>query len=73
MAEFADVMKFYKSMLQQCQDIPDKLANTPFWSLLKMYMDGTLVMSKRKKSDIDLIKIINRYPKNQKFNFGCHK
>ncbi|KAB2632044.1 signal recognition particle subunit SRP68-like [Pyrus ussuriensis x Pyrus communis] len=38
-------------------------------------MDGTLIMSERKrKSDMDLIKIINCYnPKNQKFEFGCHK
>ncbi|RXH96825.1 hypothetical protein DVH24_009667 [Malus domestica] len=75
MTGFADAMKVYNPMLQRRQDVYDELAKTPFWSLLKTYMDGTLITSERKrKLDMDLIKIINCYnSKNQKFKFGCHK
>ncbi|KAM2938626.1 hypothetical protein FF1_038396 [Malus domestica] len=41
---FAEAMKVYSPMLQRCQDICDELAKTPFWSLLKTYMDETLIM-----------------------------
>ncbi|CAN6579918.1 unnamed protein product [Malus baccata var. baccata] len=75
MIGFADAMKVYNPMLQRRQEVYDELAKTPFWSLLKTYMDGTLITSERKrKLDMDLIKIINCYnSKNQKFKFGCHK
>ncbi|RXH80930.1 hypothetical protein DVH24_004844 [Malus domestica] len=50
--EFADAMKFYKSIYNNVKTFT--------------YTDETMIMSKRKKkSDIDLIKIINRYHKNQ--------
>ena len=63
--------KVYKPVLQQRQDVCDELAKMSFWSLMKMYMDETLIMSERKKkSDMDLIKIINCYnPGDQKFIF----
>ncbi|RXH70809.1 hypothetical protein DVH24_015431 [Malus domestica] len=75
MTGFAKAMKVYNPMLQQRQDIYDELAKTPFWSLLKTYMDGTLITSERKrKFDMDLIKIINCYnPTNRKFKFRRHK
>ncbi|KAB2608049.1 signal recognition particle subunit SRP68-like [Pyrus ussuriensis x Pyrus communis] len=57
-------MKVYNPMLQRRQDVCDELAKTPFWSLLKT----------KRKSDMDLIKIINCYNlTNQKFKFGRHE
>ncbi|CAN6556696.1 unnamed protein product [Malus baccata var. baccata] len=75
MIGFAEAMKVYNPMLQLRQDVRNELAKTPFWSILKTYMDGTLITSERKrKSDMDLIKIINCYnPATQKFKFGRHK
>ncbi|RXH88128.1 hypothetical protein DVH24_042199 [Malus domestica] len=75
MAGSVDAMEVYKPMLQHCQDVRDELAETPFCSLLKTYMDKTLIMSERKKKlDKDLIKIIQCYnTKNQKFKFGHHE
>ncbi|CAN6688001.1 unnamed protein product [Malus baccata var. baccata] len=62
-------MKVYKPMLRRRQDVCITLQRTPFWSLLKNYMDGTLITSERKrKSDLDLIKIINCYNPTTKNN-----
>ncbi|RXH87138.1 hypothetical protein DVH24_028638 [Malus domestica] len=74
MIRLAEAMKVYNPMLQLRQDVCND-AKTPFWSLLKTYMDGTLITSERKrKSDMDFIKIINCYnPTTQKFKFGRHK
>ncbi|KAM2054351.1 hypothetical protein ACFX1T_003887 [Malus domestica] len=74
MIGLAEAMKVYNPMLQLRQDVCND-AKTPFWSLLKTYMDGTLITSERKrKFDMDFIKIINCYnPTTQKFKFGRHK
>ncbi|KAB2625943.1 signal recognition particle subunit SRP68-like [Pyrus ussuriensis x Pyrus communis] len=70
MTGFPEAMKVYNPILQQRQDVCDELAKMPFWSLLKTYMDGTLITSERKrKCNMDLIKIINCYnPTNQNNN-----
>ncbi|RXH70898.1 hypothetical protein DVH24_015520 [Malus domestica] len=62
-------------MLQQRQDVINHLAETPFWSLIKFYMDDEIVATDRKKkSGMDLIKIIQCYDsKQQKFKFGDHE
>ncbi|CAN6556000.1 unnamed protein product [Malus baccata var. baccata] len=62
-------------MLQQRQDVINHLAETPFWSLIKFYMDDEIVATDRKKkSDMDLIKIIQCYDsKQQRFKFGDHE
>ncbi|CAN6545087.1 unnamed protein product [Malus baccata var. baccata] len=72
MMGFADAMQLYKPTIQQRQDICDELAKTPFWSLLKVYMDDILIATDRKKkSGMDLIKIMQCYnSKEQKFKFG---
>ncbi|KAM1205026.1 hypothetical protein ACFX2G_005979 [Malus domestica] len=72
---FANAMQLYRPMLQQRQDVINHLAETPFWSLIKFYMDDEIVATDRKKkSDMDLIKIIQCYDsKQQQFKFGDHK
>ncbi|KAM1137492.1 hypothetical protein FF1_035448 [Malus domestica] len=72
MMGFADAMQLYKPTIQQRQDICDELAKTPFWSLLKVYMDDILITTDRKKkSGMDLIKIMQCYnSKEQKIKFG---
>ncbi|KAB2623907.1 DNA ligase 1-like [Pyrus ussuriensis x Pyrus communis] len=56
---FANSMQLYKPMLQQRHDVCNHLGKTPFWSLIKFYMDDEIVATeKKKKSDVDLIKII---------------
>ncbi|RXH87729.1 hypothetical protein DVH24_034629, partial [Malus domestica] len=72
---FANSMQLYKPMLQQRHDVCNHLAKTPFWSLIKFYMDDEIVATERKKkSDMDLIKIIQCYDsKQQKFKFGDHE
>ena len=71
---FANAMQLYKPMLQQRQDVCNHLVDTPFWSLIKFYMDDQIVATERKKkSDMDLIKIMQCYDSNQqKFKFGDH-
>lgn len=66
MTRFADTIQVYKPMMLQRQDICNELAKTPFWSLLKTYMDRTWITTERKKKpDINFIEIIQRYnPKN---------
>ncbi|KAB2627021.1 hypothetical protein D8674_020639 [Pyrus ussuriensis x Pyrus communis] len=61
MTGFSDSMEIDKPMLEDHID-----------SLIKLYIDHFLVVTKRKKKfGIDLIKIINCYdPKEQKFRFG---
>ncbi|RXH75175.1 hypothetical protein DVH24_029896 [Malus domestica] len=73
--EFANSMQLYKPMLQQRHDVCNHLAKTPFWSLIKFYMDDEIVaMERKKKSDMDLIKIIQCYDsKQQKFKFGDYE
>ncbi|CAN6708562.1 unnamed protein product [Malus baccata var. baccata] len=68
-------MQLYRPMLQQRQDVINHLAETPFWSLIKFYMDDEIVATDRKKkSDMDLIKIIQCYDsKQQQFKFGDHE
>ncbi|KAB2614474.1 hypothetical protein D8674_037528 [Pyrus ussuriensis x Pyrus communis] len=59
MIGFSDLMKIYKPMLEDRKDVCEHLEKTPFWSLIKLYMDDILVVTKRKKKfDTDLIKII---------------
>ncbi|KAM2573751.1 hypothetical protein TB2_005777 [Malus domestica] len=72
---FANAMQLYRPMLQQRQDVINHLAETPFWSLIKFYMDDEIVATDRKKkSDMDLIKIIQCYDsKQQQFKFGDHE
>ncbi|CAN6580614.1 unnamed protein product [Malus baccata var. baccata] len=72
---FANAMQLYRPMLQQRQDVINHLAETPFWSLIKFYMDDEIVATDRKKkSDMDLIKIIQCYDsKQQRFKFGDHE
>ncbi|KAM2076732.1 hypothetical protein ACFX1T_039434 [Malus domestica] len=72
---FANAMQLYKPMLQQRQDVINHLAETPFWSLIKFYMNDEIVATDRKKkSDMDLIKIIQCYDsKQQQFKFGDHE
>ncbi|CAN6700366.1 unnamed protein product [Malus baccata var. baccata] len=72
---FANAMQLYKPMLQQRQDVINDLAETPFWSLIKFYMDDEIVATDRKKkSDMNLIKIIQCYDsKQQQFKFGDHE
>ncbi|KAM2668566.1 hypothetical protein EV2_020148 [Malus domestica] len=72
---FANAMQLYRLMLQQRQDVINHLAETPFWSLIKFYMDDEIVATDRKKkSDMDLIKIIQCYDsKQQQFKFGDHE
>ncbi|KAM2097606.1 hypothetical protein ACFX1R_021132 [Malus domestica] len=72
MTGFSDSMETYKPMLEECKDVCEQLEKTPFWSLIKLYIDDFLVVTKRKKkSDMDLIKVIKCYdPKEQKFRFG---
>ncbi|KAM1097205.1 hypothetical protein ACFX19_014888 [Malus domestica] len=72
---FANAMQLYRPMLQQRQDVINHLAETPFWSLIKFYMDDEIVATDRKKkSDKDLIKIIQCYDsKQQQFKFEDHE
>ncbi|RXH84958.1 hypothetical protein DVH24_041726 [Malus domestica] len=66
-------MQLYRPMLQQRQDVINHLAETPFWSLIKFYMDDEIVATDRKKkSDMDLIKIIQCYDskQQQKYNWA---
>ncbi|CAN6711771.1 unnamed protein product [Malus baccata var. baccata] len=72
MTGFSDSMEAYKPMLEERKDICEQLEKTSFWSLIKLYMDDFLVVTKRKKkSDTDLSKVIKCYdPKEQKFRFG---
>ncbi|KAM0999082.1 hypothetical protein FF1_005832 [Malus domestica] len=70
---FANAMQLYRPMLQQRQDVINHLAETPFWSLIKFYMDDEIVATDRKKkSDMDLIKIIQCYDskQQQKYNWA---
>ncbi|CAN6543455.1 unnamed protein product [Malus baccata var. baccata] len=62
-------------MLQQRHGVCNHLAKTPFWSLIKFYIDDEIVATERKKkSDMDMIKIIQCYDsKQQKFKFGDHE
>ncbi|TQE07451.1 hypothetical protein C1H46_006928 [Malus baccata] len=72
MTGFSDSMEAYKPMLEERKDICEQLEKTSFWSLIKLYMDDFLVVTKRKKkSDTNLSKVIKCYdPKEQKFRFG---
>ncbi|CAN6558448.1 unnamed protein product [Malus baccata var. baccata] len=72
---FANAMQLYRPMLQQCQDVINHLAETSFWSMIKFYMDDEIVATDRKKkSDMNLIKIIQCYDsKQQQFKFGDHE
>ena len=72
---FAKSIQVYKPMLQQRNDVCNHLGKTPFWSLIKFYMDDEIIATERKKkSDMDLIKIIQCYDsKQQKFKFGDHE
>ncbi|CAN6542520.1 unnamed protein product [Malus baccata var. baccata] len=59
MTEFSDSMETYKRMLEERKDVREQLEKTPLWSLIKLYMDHFLVVTKRKKkSDTDLVKVI---------------
>ncbi|KAM1052826.1 hypothetical protein ACFX2J_000401 [Malus domestica] len=72
---FANSMQLYKPLLQQCRDVCNHLGKTPFLSLIKFYMDDeTVATERKKKSDMDLIKIIQCYhSKQQKFKLGDHE
>ena len=72
MTGFSDSIEIYKPMLEERKDVCYELAKTPFWSLIKLYMDHILVVTQRKKkSDTDLIKFIKCYDsREQKFRFG---
>ncbi|CAN6718164.1 unnamed protein product [Malus baccata var. baccata] len=67
-------MQLYRPMLQQRQDVINHLAETPFWSLIKFYMDDEIVATDRKKkSDMDLIKIIQCYDSKQQRKYNWAK
>ncbi|KAM1382264.1 hypothetical protein ACFX2F_034749 [Malus domestica] len=71
---FANAMQLYRPMLQQRQDVINHLAETPFWSLIKFYMDDEIVATDRKKkSDMDLIKIIQCYDSKQQRKYNWAK
>ncbi|RXI05378.1 hypothetical protein DVH24_006635 [Malus domestica] len=50
-------METYKPMLEECKDVCEQLERKPLWSLIKLYINHFLVITKRnKKFDTDLIK-----------------
>ncbi|KAM1729041.1 hypothetical protein EV1_019162 [Malus domestica] len=62
MTGFSDSMETYNPMLEERKDVWKQLEKTPLWSLIKLYMDHFLVVTKRKmKSDTDLVKVIKCY------------
>ena len=47
-------METYKPMVEERKDVCEQLEKTPFWSLIKLYMDHFLVVTKKKnKFDTD--------------------